>query len=101
MDQSIAAWVGRIHVALHTSGRKFVCIDKKRYPVRFAGEGIPYITVGKFCYIQQARTAVTKWGELAREGKKVTQITQGSKYYGVIVEDVCTRYDPERIVGKL
>lgn len=101
MDQPIAAWVGRIHVALHTSGRKFVCIDKKRYPVRFAGEGIPYITVGEFCYVKQSPSSPGKWANLAQEGKKVTQITRGSRYYGVIVDTECIRYGPERTIGKL
>jgi len=93
---TIANWLRYVHIALHSDVITCVRVNNVEREVVYTGKGCKLLKVptsnGTFTFISQNPESGTEWAQHAKEGKKVTQVKRGNKYYGVIVNDDVFRY---------
>lgn len=101
----IQPWLGEVQEGLHGGNEGGIIVNKELCQINTYGNGVKAISVGEFTFITQNPSKDTQWAKLAREGKKVTQVKQGDKWYGVIVDDEVLKYEgwgkEPTVIGKL
>lgn len=89
----IQPWLGDVHEALHNSKDLVrVAINGKIREIKSLSGGLRSMVVGGFTFIMQNPEKDTMWGKFAREGKMVTQVKRGNKWFGVIVNHEVLKY---------
>ncbi|TKJ26778.1 MAG: hypothetical protein CEE42_04165 [Promethearchaeota archaeon Loki_b31] len=67
-------------------GEKNVEIEEIEYPIKKFSNGIKYVDLFGYRFIEQNRNKKSEWGKKAREGHKIMWIIKGRRYISQIID---------------
>ena len=66
--------------------KKSVEIEEIEYPIKKFSNGIKYVDLFGYRFIEQNRNKKSEWGKKAREGHKIMWIIKGRRYIAKIMD---------------
>ncbi len=66
--------------------KKLVEIDDIEYPIKKFSNGVRYVDLFGYRYIEQNRNKKSEWGKKAREGHQIMWIIKGRRYIAQIFD---------------
>jgi len=78
----------RISKAIFNNEKVVIINENEEYPIKtYKGSGVRYVDIAGYSFLEQNPLKPSRYGEMARSGKKIIWVTKNHKYYARLIDD--------------